>query len=120
MEYSYNIIKKMDVVNVSDGKHLGRVCDCVFLFPENRIQGFYVTGGKGLHLTRQDIFLPLSAIIRVGEDVILTDMQHCIPQKGKRDKNRLPCPPQSNNQNFTQGNEQYGAARDRRNYDEYE
>ncbi|MCD8372575.1 MAG: PRC-barrel domain-containing protein [Clostridia bacterium] len=107
MEFSYNALKKMDVVNVADGKHLGRVCDAVFNYPENRIQGFYVTGGKGFRFAKQDIFLPLSAIVRIGEDVVLTDLHQCMPEKGKRDKNRL-CPPQ--------GEEKPN----RRNYDEYE
>ncbi|MCD7728420.1 MAG: PRC-barrel domain-containing protein [Clostridia bacterium] len=113
MEFSYNSVKKMDVVNISDGKHLGKTCDVIFDYPENRIQGFYVTGGKGFHLTRQDIFLPLSAVIRIGEDVILTDIKHCVPFKGKRGKERRPRlngQPQVGTETFP----------DRRSYDEYE
>ena len=75
----------MDVVSVTDGKHLGRVCDIVFSFPEGRVCGFNVTGSKGFKLTRPDFFIPLSAVVRIGEDVVLV--------KDGKGKNCPPPPP---------------------------
>ena len=83
MEFSYSAIKRMDVISVSDGKHLGRVCDLMFDFPSGEIRGFYVTGSKGFRFSRQDVYLPLGAIVRIGEDVILTDID-CVPQQKER------------------------------------
>ena len=83
VEFSYTAIKRMDVISVSDGKHLGRVCDAMFDFPSGGIRGFYVTGSKGFRFSRQDVFLPLNAIVRIGEDVILTDID-CAPQPKER------------------------------------
>ena len=83
MELSYNVIKKLDVVCLNDGKNLGRVCDLIFLYPENRIKGFTVTGGKGFRFVRQEEFIPITAVTKIGEDVIL------VRREEKRDK----CPP---------------------------
>ncbi len=82
MEFLFSKLRKMDVISLSDGKNLGRVFDIAFTFPENRVKGFYVTGCKGFRLTRSDMFIPVSDVSRIGEDVVLV---RCEP---KRD-----CPP---------------------------
>ena len=96
MEFSYTAIKRMDVISVSDGRHLGRVCDMMFDYPSGAVRGFYVTGGKGFRFSRQEVFLPLSAIIRIGEDVVLTDID-CAPQpkdrRGRQRAERTEVPP---------------------------
>ncbi len=79
----------MDVVSVSDGKNLGRVCDLAFYFPEGKIKGFYVTGSKGFRLTKSDVFIPLGDVVKIGEDVVLVKLG-----KGKPPKD--DCPPQLN------------------------
>ena len=63
MELTFTELKRMDVVSVSDGRNLGRVCDAVFEFPEGRVRGFTVTGGKGFRLTRQEQFIPLASVV---------------------------------------------------------
>ena len=83
MELSYNVIKKLDVVCLNDGKNLGRVCDLVFLYPENRVKGFFVTGGKGFRFARQEEFIPITSVTKIGEDVILV----------KREEKKEKCPP---------------------------
>lgn len=111
MEFLYSDIKKMDVISMADGRHLGRVCDAAFSFPEGRLCGFYVTGGKGFSFARQDMFVPLSAIVRIGEDVIITDVRELPPPKERCRKPRKgACPPA----------EPCSAPKDRRSYDEYE
>lgn len=49
----------MDVVSVTDGKNLGKVCDLAFYFPECRIKGIYVTGCKGFRFSKADVFTQL-------------------------------------------------------------
>ncbi len=128
MELSFNKIKKLEVISVSDGKHLGRVCDVIFFYPENKIKGYFVTGGKGFSLTRQDVFIPVANVIKIGEDVILTDInkkpdksQKPVCPSGQRRNNAHencppPCPP------FPQDccPPQCCPPDDRRSYDEYE
>jgi sporulation protein YlmC with PRC-barrel domain len=94
MEVSFNKLRQKYVISVIDGKNLGKVCDIIFCYPEDFIKGFFVTGGKGFKLTRQDVFIPSENIIKIGEDVVLTnfdgDDKHCgkPPKKGK---NCQPC-----------------------------
>ena len=113
MEFSYTTIKRMDVVSVSDGRHLGRVCDVMFDYPSGSVRGFYVTGSKGFRLSRQDVFLPLDAIVRIGEDVILTDID-CAPQpkerRGRQHGERIELPSEHS----------AAAPRERRDMSEYE
>ena len=42
MEFTFNELRQMDVVSVSDGKNLGRVCDIAFEFPEGKLRGLFV------------------------------------------------------------------------------
>lgn len=109
MEYNYNKIKKMDVVSVSDGKNLGRVCDAVFHFPENKLKGFFVTGGKGFRLTKSDIFIPVSDLIKIGEDVVLVSAGEKPPKPNQPKRKGEPCPPPC-----------APCQPNRRDYDEYE
>ena len=89
MELSYNELRKKEVINSTDGKKLGRVCDMVFCYPENRILGIVVPGSRAFGLKREEYFIDLKNIAKIGEDVILVN----IGFKGQRpaDKN---CPPE--------------------------
>ena len=42
METSYRELKCKYVVNIGDGKNLGKTCDIVFTFPEGRVIGIAV------------------------------------------------------------------------------
>ena len=90
MELLFSQIKKMDVVSVSDGKNLGKVCDTAFFYPEGRIKGFYVTGSRGFHFLKSDFFISFKQIVKIGEDVILVNTgEKPLPPSG----GGLPCPP---------------------------
>ncbi len=84
----------MDVVSVSDGKNLGRVCDLAFYFPEGTVKGFFVTGSKGFKFTKSDVFIPLRDVVKIGEDVVLVKLGQGKPPKGEQLP--PPCPPQPN------------------------
>ncbi len=103
----------MDVVSVTDGRNMGRVCDITFTFPECRIKGITVTGCKGFKFTRDDVYIPMSEVVKIGEDVVLVktgdDKPTKPPQPPCPPNGRPDCPP------FPQ------PPRDpRRNYDDYE
>lgn len=86
MECSYRELKTKCVINVVDGKNLGRVCDIVFTFPEGRVFGIVVPGSCGVHLFhRNDIFISLCNIVKIGADVILVDLKGLKPS-GKSEK----------------------------------
>ena len=90
MEFLFSQIKKMDVVSVNDGKNLGKVCDIVLFYPENKIKGYFVTGSRGFHFSKSEVFIPVRQIVKIGEDVILvnTDEKPLPPPSGG-----APCPP---------------------------
>jgi len=90
MELSYNDLRKKEVVNSTDGKKLGRVCDLVFCYPENRILGIVVPGSRAFGLKREEYFIDLKNIAKIGEDVILVN----IGFKGQRpaEKGHAPDP----------------------------
>lgn len=100
MDVIFSELKQKEVINVSDGKHLGRVCDISFTFPEGKVLGFSVTGCKGFKFTKQEIFLPLKCIVKIGEDAVLVSFSenppppppNCPPNKGQP---YCPPPPQS-------------------------
>lgn len=74
MELSYNDLRKKEVVNTLDGKKLGRVCDLIFCYPENRILGFVVPGSRAFGFKREEYFIDLKNIVKIGEDVILVNI----------------------------------------------
>ena len=74
MELSYNELRKKEVVNTLDGKKLGRVCDLVFCYPENRILGFVVPGSRAFGFKWEEYFIDLKNIVKIGEDVILVNI----------------------------------------------
>lgn len=72
MELSFSELKRKDVVNTADGKKLGRITDIVFCYPENRILGFVVPGGK--FFKREEFFIDLKCVVRIGCDVVLVNV----------------------------------------------
>lgn len=127
MEVKYSELKRKDVININDGKNLGRVCDLTFTFPESDVLGFTVTGSKGFKFTKQEVFLPMKSIVKIGEDAVLVKLENPgkPPEKlpPKKDKCPPPCPPpHCPPQNYCPPprNGQNGFYSDRISYDEYE
>ena len=122
MELSFNHLKQKDVINISDGTNLGRVCDISVSFPECNWLGITVPGCKGFKLTnRREQFIPVNLIVKVGEDAILVKSEKAPPCPPPKDKcPPPPCPPPKPRKqknypdNFPNNNQ------DRRDYGEYE
>ena len=83
MEISFSELRAKEVVNTQDGRKLGRVCDVVLCYPENRWIGLVVPSGRGFG-KRQELFLELRNIVKIGEDVILVNVG--LPRGQKCDK----------------------------------
>ncbi len=110
METSYTELKRKEAVNLIDGKSLGKVCDVVFTWPEGRVQGIVVPGGKGFRWGKADLFIELRCIRKIGIDVVLVETKAAPKPDKKRVKweDAPPEPPP-----FFKGS-------DRRDYGEYE
>ena len=65
------------VINVVDGKALGRIVDIVFSRGTAKVVGVVVPGDKGFRLfgRKSDIFIPYDRIMRIGIDVVLVELR---------------------------------------------
>lgn len=93
MEISFSELRAKEVVNTQDGRKLGRVCDVVLCYPENRWIGLVVPSGRGFG-KRQELFLELRHIVKIGEDVILVNVGLPHGQKCNKRNHGMPVPPQ--------------------------
>lgn len=96
MEVIFSELRQKEVINVADGKHLGKVCDLKFTFPEGNVLGVSVTGCKGFKFTKQEIFISLKCITKIGEDAVLVNIsENPPPPKPPMAQNCPPpfCPP---------------------------
>ena len=87
METSFTELRNKEVINVLSGRLLGHVCDIIFDLRYNKILGLVVPGNKSffnLFKSCQEIFIPLSCICKVGEDVILVEIVESCSKKHKK------------------------------------
>ena len=85
MDTSYRELKCKDVVNVTDGRNLGRTCDIVFSFPEGKVYGIVVPGKRGFRFFKNnDLFIALKNVVKIGADVGKRPGGFCPPQGEER------------------------------------
>ena len=113
MEVTFSELRAKEVVNTQDGRKLGRVCDVVLCYPENKWIGLIVPSGRGFG-KKQELFLELKNIVKIGEDVILVNVG--FPHKQSSDKrgHGSPISPHS-----PRGNSFHGDVNER-NFEEFE
>ena len=113
MEISFSELRAKEVVNTQDGRRLGRVCDVVLCYPENRWIGLVVPSGRGFG-KKQELFLELKHIVKIGEDVILVNVGYPRAQRSDKRNHGMPISPQPPPNNGAQSGV-FG-----RNFEEYE
>jgi len=76
-ELSFCELRCKQVINVIDGKVLGRICDVVFSRGSAKVLGFVVPGDGAFHLLRKrnDVFIPFENICKIGRDVVLVELK---------------------------------------------
>ena len=74
MELSFSALRAKEVVNTQDGRKLGKVCDIALCYPENKWLGIVVPGGKGWGRRKNELFIDLKQIVKIGEDVVLVNI----------------------------------------------
>ena len=129
MEFTFSQLKQKDVISLNDGKNLGRVCDITFCYPDNELLGITVTGCKGFRFSKQEIFIPMRQVVKIGADTVLVNGmggEKCPPPPPPK-----PCPPNNYPPNNCPPNNPppkrppnncppNNCPPDRRSYDEYE
>jgi YlmC/YmxH family sporulation protein len=106
MELSFSELRTKEVVNTQDGRKLGKVCDIVLCYPENRWLGIVAPNGRAFGLKRNGLFIDLKNIVKIGEDVILVNIG--VACKGGQRQHACPNPPPP------------PPMHERRSYEEYE
>ena len=122
MELSFSQLRAKEVINTQDGRRLGKVCDIALCYPENRWIGIVVPGGRGF-FRKNDLFIELKNIVKIGEDVILVNVgfprgQNCAPRRPGMPFSPSPSPHTKNTVDYHAGFS--GDMRENRNYEEYE
>ena len=111
MDTSFQELRQKQVVNVCDGKQLGKVSDVVFTYPEGRVKGIVAPGGRGFRWGKQDVYIDLKCVTKVGVDVVLVELKSAPRIERKKGvlsrAQSTSCPPG-------------GAPVSRRDYGEYE
>lgn len=74
-------LRQKDVINTRDGRSLGKVMDIEFCLCDGRITAIVVPGefrfGHMLRGERAGIVIPWEMICKIGDDVILVDVEVC-------------------------------------------
>ena len=76
VEVSFCELRTKMVINVVDGKALGRIVDIVFLRENAKVIGVVVPGDKNFHLWgKHELFVPYDNILRIGIDAVLVELR---------------------------------------------
>lgn len=75
MEVSFSDLKEKEIVNLNDGKKLGRIIDILFDNTNGMVRGIVVPGEKKFFRKGEDLFVPLDRLRKIGDDVILINLQ---------------------------------------------
>lgn len=87
MEISFADLKEKEVINIFDGKKLGRIIDITFDGASGQVLGIVLPGIKKFMRKSEDIFVPISNLKKIGEDVLLVKLSHEEEEKKKADAN---------------------------------
>lgn len=80
MEYTFSELKKKMVVNVQDGKKMGKISDLTFCFPGAKIISFTVSPSMNVFCGEQAVITPFD-IEKIGEDTILVNQKKFCEKK---------------------------------------
>ena len=74
MEITFNDLRSREIINIYDGKRLGRAIDIVFDKESSVVLGLTVPGQSKLFRKKDDIFIPMNKITKIGDDVMLVTL----------------------------------------------
>lgn len=86
MEISFCELRKKEVVNIFDGKQLGRIIDLTIDVSCARVTGIVVPNSRcGINVFKSntDLYIPYNRICKIGTDVILVDLNYTRPNNAR-------------------------------------
>lgn len=104
MELTYSELAKKDVINIADGRCLGKINNLKIKFPQGVLVGIFVPARKNKgffwFLDKSTLYIDVSKIVKIGGDVILVNIScgdNCSPttkvERPKQNKCPPKCPP---------------------------
>lgn len=78
MSFSLCCLNEKYVINIADGRKLGRIIDMEFS-DEGNILSISVPGDKSFfkNLTQEPMVIPWNQIVKIGEDIVVVDLMIC-------------------------------------------
>ena len=73
MQLTFKELRAKEIINMADGRRLGRVCDVVLCYPEYKWVGIVVPNGSGV-FKREQVWIEPRNIVKIGQDVILVNL----------------------------------------------
>lgn len=85
-------LRRKDVINIVDGRKLGRIIDIVFNI-KGQIQGLVTPGIRrwGIFKSNDNIFVPWRDIKKIGEDVIIVELRPDSHKSRRHDDSDMCC-----------------------------
>ncbi len=81
-DISFTELRTKDVINAGDGRRLGKIIDLVFSSETAKVRGIVAPYAKRTLLSKgQDVFIPWRCVKKIGEDVIIVDINN-VQQQG--------------------------------------
>ena len=71
MDISLTELKEKEIINIFDGRKLGRIIDILFDVENGMVRGIVVPGEKKVFKRSEDIFIPLEQLKKIGDDVVI-------------------------------------------------
>ena len=85
MEMTFHELRSKEVINLLDGRRLGRICDLVFDMDSCCVIGFVVPLERHILRPRDDVFIPWREIQKIGDDVIFVRLcEPTVPREPSR------------------------------------
>lgn len=93
-ELTFLELRSKEIVNSCDGRRLGRIIDLVFT-EAGKVKGIVAPfNRRGLFAKAQDVYIPYSCIKKIGEDVIIVEIQpECTGSRPSPPPHGGGCPP---------------------------
>ncbi len=96
-ELSFCELRSKEVVNSVDGRRLGRIIDLVFSSTGGEIHGIIVPYSRRVMIFKsQDVFIPWECVKKIGEDVIIVELNDFCGKPAKKHEPIRCAPPDKN------------------------
>ncbi len=104
MKLTFKELKEREVINVTDGRSLGKIIDLTLDFPEGKLVGITVPGRNLSWFARifdkSTLYIDVKQILKIGGDVILVKIScnenvYTTPKKRPKPSGCNPPPPKN-------------------------